>query len=321
MLGTALSGIIILVQVAHASRGDSSNEYTGCYHICHFNNCSSSNDVAVYESSQSLSEKVLQWTCDDECRYNCMWQTTNVFVSRGYEVPQFFGKWPFVRVWGMQEPASVIFSVFNLLAHIIGLRRFRQSVPPFAPLYRLWQVHALICINAWTWSVIFHARDTPWTERMDYFCAFSMVLFSLFGLFVRLSGPRRWRRKEMIGVICGLFFTYHVWYLTRQKFDYGYNMKVNVLVGLLNGFGWISWAVPRVEKRPYARWCIFTVVGALSSMLLELGDFPPVFWAVDAHALWHLATAPLPFIWYKFLENDCLYLAQRGTGYDYKKQI
>ncbi|XP_064092342.1 post-GPI attachment to proteins factor 3-like isoform X2 [Macrobrachium nipponense] len=270
MLETVILGIILLVQVAQASRGDASNEYTGCYHVCHFNNCTSSQDVAVYESLQSLSEKVLQWSCDDECRYNCMWQTTNVFVSRGYDVPQFFGK---------------------------------------------------ICINAWTWSVIFHARDTPWTERMDYFCAFSMVLFSLFGLFVRLSGPRRWRRKEVIAVLCGLFFTYHVWYLTRKKFDYGYNMKVNVFVGLLNGCGWIAWAVPRVEKRPYARWCIFTVVGALSSMLLELGDFPPIFWAVDAHALWHLATAPLPFIWYKFLENDCLYLAQRGSGHDYKKQI
>lgn len=42
-----------------------------------------------------------------------------------------------------------------------------------------------ICINAWLWSVVFHARDTPWTERMDYFSAFSMVLFSLFGLLVR----------------------------------------------------------------------------------------------------------------------------------------
>lgn len=27
------------------------------------------------------------------------------------------------------------------------------------------------------------------------------------------------------------FFTFHVWYLTKGRFDYGYNMKVNVAVG------------------------------------------------------------------------------------------
>lgn len=58
-----------------------------------------------------------------------------------------------------------------------------------------------ICINAWIWSVVFHARDTPWTERLDYFCAFSMVLFSLFGLVIRYG------REE--------------WYFRWQKGDYG----------------------------------------------------------------------------------------------------
>ncbi|XP_047478813.1 post-GPI attachment to proteins factor 3-like [Penaeus chinensis] len=310
---------LMIYSVSEASRGDTSNEYTGCYHVCHFNTCSSSRGRAQYESTQSLSERVLQWTCDDECKYNCMWHTTEIFVSKGLEIPQFFGKWPFVRVWGMQEPAAVLFSIFNLFAHIISLHKFRQAVPSIAPLYKFWHVHALICINAWLWSVVFHARDTPWTERMDYFSAFSMVLFSLFGLLVRLSGPHHWKRKEILGLVCILFFTYHVWYLTRGRFDYGYNMKVNILVGILNGCGWIAWGVPR-SNRPHVRWCILTVIGAVASMLLELGDFPPFFWAVDAHALWHLATAPLPFMWYKFLEGDCNFLL-RGKAFDYRKQI
>lgn len=46
----------------------------------------------------------------------------------------------------MQEPAAVLFSVFNLFAHIISLHKFRQAVPSIAPLYKFWHVHALVSI-------------------------------------------------------------------------------------------------------------------------------------------------------------------------------
>lgn len=314
-------GLLLLVVSGHASRGDTSNEYTDCHRTCHFNNCISDVGIAAFKSSQSLSEKVLQWSCDDECKYNCMWHTTQIFMSRGLDVPQFFGKWPFARIWGMQEPASVLFSIFNLLAHIINLQQFNKTVPKVAPLYKMWIFHAMICINAWVWSVVFHAKDTPWTERLDYFSAFSMVLFSLLGLIIRLLGPRRALFRDAVAISGVLFFFYHVWYLSKGRFDYGYNMKVNVIVGLLNGFGWVAWSMPRLKSRPYIQWCIYTVVFAMASMLLELGDFPPLFWAFDAHALWHLVTSPLPFMWYRFLKNDCLYLLQRASRPDYKKQI
>jgi hypothetical protein len=33
-------------------------------------------------------------------------------------------------------------------------------------------------------------------------------------------------------------------------------------------------------------------------MALELLDFPPFLWILDAHALWHLTTVPLIPLWY-----------------------
>ena len=42
---------------------------------------------------------------------------------------QFHGKWPFHRFLGMQEPASVLFSLLNLLAHDYGISRLREGVP------------------------------------------------------------------------------------------------------------------------------------------------------------------------------------------------
>ena len=42
-----------------------------------------------------------------------------------------------------------------------------------------------VCLNCWFWSCVFHTRDTPFTEKMDYFSAFSAVLFSFYAMIVR----------------------------------------------------------------------------------------------------------------------------------------
>jgi len=39
-------------------------------------------------------------------------------------------------------------------------------------------------------------------------------------------------------------------------------------------------------------------------MLLEVLDFPPLAAALDAHALWHAATAPLAALWFAFVAAD-----------------
>ena len=33
--------------------------------------------------------------------------------------------------------------------------------------------------------------------------------------------------------------------------------------------------------------------------LLELTDFPPIFWIFDAHSLWHASTVPLTVLLYR----------------------
>lgn len=41
------------------------------------------------------------------------------------------------------------------------------------------------------------------------------------------------------------------------------------------------------------------VVLALSTVVLEVYDFPPVLWTFDAHSLWHLSSAPITILFYK----------------------
>lgn len=88
--------------------------------------------------------EVFLWTCHDECGYHCMWRTTNAFVSRDWAVPQFYGKWPFKRILGIQEPASVFFSFLNLFAHWRMIRKFRREVRNDSPLYYVWHVFSAV---------------------------------------------------------------------------------------------------------------------------------------------------------------------------------
>ncbi|MCL4152882.1 UNVERIFIED_CONTAM: hypothetical protein GTU68_006431 [Idotea baltica] len=242
-----------------------------------------------------------------------MWHASNIYSHRGWNVPQFYGKWPFIKVWGLQEPASVLFSFLNWLANVYNIIQFRKVVPSSAPLYLLCHSHFLICANAWIWSMVFHARDTLLSEKLDYFSAFSMVLFSLLMLLIRTRGRGNLQRKVYLFGGAVLFFLYHVWYLSTRRFDYGYNMKVNVTIGVLNGVEWMWWTVNRPDYHPYLFWCRVTMVCMGATMFLELLDFPPLFWTFDAHALWHLATSVLPFLWYRFLEGDCLYLLENSS--------
>lgn len=236
-----------------------------------------------------------------------MWRALEFFQRVGKPIPQFHGKWPFLRLYGIQEPASALFSVLNGLSHACMWHRFSQRVPPTAPNYLIWKGQALLSINAWFWSTVFHARDTPLTEKLDYFCAFSLVLYSLYSLCMRVLGTDSALSAVTVTVPFVAFFAYHIHYLAFVHFDYGYNMRANVVAGLLNSVGWLWWCWNERGRRPYVWRCAAVVLALNALLLLELGDFPPWHYVLDAHALWHLGTAPLPLLWYRFLTDDTLY--------------
>ena len=80
---------------------------------------------------------------------------------------QFYGKWPFIRFLGIQEPASAAFSIFNLVPHIYMLRKLVRTIPSETVTYRIWVGYSLVSINTWTWSTIFHTRDWDVTEQVS----------------------------------------------------------------------------------------------------------------------------------------------------------
>lgn len=71
---------------------------------------------------------MLQWSWEDNCRYDCMQRIVQQRLDRGLPVLQYHGKWPFVRVAGIQEPASVLFSLLNLGAYVVGFPAFWAAI-------------------------------------------------------------------------------------------------------------------------------------------------------------------------------------------------
>lgn len=262
--------------------------------------------LGVWAAQQPAVEAAVGWTCAQDCSYSCMWRTVEVYSEHG-RVPQFHGKWPFVRVLGLQEPVSVLASLLNLAANLNMLFWFTKSVSRTAAMYWVWVGYGFTAVNAWVWSSVFHTMDTPFTEMADYFSALATVLSSLLTFCLRLV-PRDQTKQLIITSLFLSFYCNHLYIMATVNFDYGYNMKVNVASGGLNCLAWLAWFYTHRQDGPHIKFGVLGVVVVASSVALELLDFPPISWLLDSHALWHLATVPLPLLWVRFTVADTILL-------------
>ena len=123
--------------------------------------------LQLFHLRQPWHDWLLSWSCRDDCSYQCMWDTVeNSYRKNKLPVQQFHGKWPFIRILGVQEPASALFSILNLLPHVYMLRKIIQTIPSETITYRVWIGYALVSINTWIWSTAFHTRDWNLTEKV-----------------------------------------------------------------------------------------------------------------------------------------------------------
>ncbi|PNH06206.1 Post-GPI attachment to proteins factor 3 [Tetrabaena socialis] len=279
-----------------------------------------------------LSLRIFRWSCSDDCRYqyHCMhaveaWKQTQA-SSAGSRPPaaveKYYGKWPFVRLLGMQELASVLASLANLLAHALCLRRLRaealcppRGLParPGAPAYpflALWTLYGCLHMNAWLWSAVFHSRDTRPTERLDYCSAITLVAAGLLAVVVRVLWAPCHRGRLLLAAAAGAAvaagLAWHLRYMLLVKFDYGWNMAVCVGAGVLTAVLWLAWSAWTQHPARRTLWAFLLL--AHGCMLLELLDFPPLGGLLDAHAAWHVATVLLTPLFYRWLAADAAML-------------
>jgi post-GPI attachment to proteins factor 3 len=142
----------LLALTTLASSGDRAPQFQACVSRCVEQVCT----TGTFRHPIAL--RLTRWTCTDECRYTCMHTITDQAVSAHGDVHQYYGKWPFWRLAGMQEPASVLFSLLNLFAHIRGLSAANRSIPNDHPMRTYYMGWGIVNVNAWIWSAVFHTR-------------------------------------------------------------------------------------------------------------------------------------------------------------------
>eukprot|EP00262_Sarcandra_glabra_P011848 TRINITY_DN2929_c0_g2_i1.p1 TRINITY_DN2929_c0_g2~~TRINITY_DN2929_c0_g2_i1.p1 ORF type:complete len:347 (-),score=28.62 TRINITY_DN2929_c0_g2_i1:52-1092(-) len=315
-----------LVGVINASDGDSDPQYktcieqcekTGCVgHSC-FPHCRFSYEGGAADSPWYMQEPLYlrwkQWDCRNDCQYHCMLTREKEREMLGRGPLKYHGKWPFLRVFGIQEPVSVALSTVNLAMQFHGWVSFfillyyklplrPQNKRTYYEFTGLWHIYGLLSMNSWFWSAVFHSRDVNLTEKMDYSSAVALIGYTLILAILRTFNVRDEAARVMVSAPLIAFVTTHILYLNLYKLDYGFNMKVCLVMGLTQLLLWAFWAGLTRHPSRFKLWAV--VFGAGLAMLLELYDFPPYRGFVDAHALWHATTIPLSYLWWSFIKDD-----------------
>lgn len=196
----------------------------------------------------NLPMKLLLWDCPSNCDYQCQQIVTKERVRKGEEVYQFHGKWPFWRIFGVQEVALMLFSFLNFIPHYLGyfqLKALAEKLPQTQATYlrgmlRNTRFAALVAMGAWLSLTIFHIRDVMFTEKLDYYFAGLTVLTGFYGIafrYFKLYLPRRYLAKYSFALLCIAAYASHI-YRLETDWLYTYNMQANIFVGILQNIFW-----------------------------------------------------------------------------------
>ncbi|KAJ9590286.1 hypothetical protein L9F63_027875 [Diploptera punctata] len=143
---------------------------------------------------------------------------------------------------------------------------------------------------------------------MDYFSAFSTVLFSFYAMVIRLLNEKSKFLTVVLSLICLVFFVVpcdlHLVMLTLTT---EYNMQANIAVEF------VTFSCPNLNWNTIDLSYLSAWLNKNTNFILHLPhaiaeQLPSDLWLIDAHALWHLATSGLPFLFYRFLIDDCKFL-------------
>jgi hypothetical protein len=246
-----------------------------------------------------------------------MTRITRERLAQGQPVYKYHGHWAFERYWGLEEPASVFFSLANGVPHLY------QLLPTSSPsssyfMHPYLALYPYVALAAWLSSAAFHAKKTHQSTLVDYSTALVFLAYGLLLTLRRVLGPHF--PASAAGALIAAATVSLVWRLQDMlagRVSYDSHMRLCIAIATTTIILWGLWLARgggsgsvRVggTALPFPRnrfRCLACQVCFAAASLLELFDFPPLWGVFDAHSLWHLATVPLGFVWYTFWAQDC----------------
>ncbi|KAH9647266.1 Post-GPI attachment to proteins factor 3 [Citrus sinensis] len=228
----------------YASDGDADPIYKGCVEQCEktgcvgdkcFQHCNFSSDGKPIDGPWYLQEPLYlrwkQWDCSSDCRYHCMLAREGEREKVGDKPVKYHGKWPFRRVYGIQEPVAVALSALNLSIQFHGWMSFfillyyklplRPDKKTYYEYTGLWHIYGILAMNSWFWSAVFHSRDVELTEKLDCSSAVALLGFNFILAILRAFSVRDEAARVMVAAPLIAFVTTHILYLNFYKLDHG----------------------------------------------------------------------------------------------------
>ncbi|GFZ08414.1 Per1-like family protein [Actinidia rufa] len=239
-------------------------EKTGCVGDKYFQHCKFSSDGIPIDGPWYLQEPLYQrwklWDCSSDCRYQCMLAREEEREKHGGRPVKYRGA-HFSRALSalnlvMQFQSWVSF--FILVNYKFPLRPNKRTYYEYTGLLHM---YALLAMNSWFWSAVFHSRDVDLTEKLYYSSAMALIGFSLILAILRAVNVRDEAARVMVAAPLIAFATTHILYLNFYQLDYAFHMG----------------CVGRCYLPPITLEVVGVVIGGSLSPLLEIYDFPP-YW-------------------------------------------
>ena len=160
-------------------------------------------------------------SCTEHCVWICSADTSRRRLVKGLHAHKYFGHWSFHHYFGLEEPASSLFSLGNAVPHVLEiLRQIRFwtfsssrcrvasykrgisgassiescSAPDCcddAPYFvQSWvSLYPYVALLAWVSSAVYHSKRTAETELLDLSTALFLLAYGLAVTVRRLAGP------------------------------------------------------------------------------------------------------------------------------------
>lgn len=324
--------VSLLLPVTGGSYGDHDPSYRQCMRSCTI--CSSSSEDTASSRTNQLVHSidyeqfyfdyvpyvfVPHWDCIDICSYNCMHTITSERIASGYSILKYNGHWPFTRYLGLEEPASVVFSLLNAVphfTHILNSHRNRcnssSSSSGKASYMSVWLcMLPYVSLNAWLSSAYFHAKKTKVSSLIDYIGALILVSYSLLIAVRKLCGKKMndIAVASLLTVWCACV-AHRVNHMIYERVSFSEHMTLCITLAVIHVLVWLLYIGKEFyTSKVYNRsvWvCLICQLWFILASTLEVFDFPPYYRIFDAHSLWHAATVLLGFLWYYYWQLDLI---------------
>ena len=276
-----------------------------------------------YFDSPAVLE-ALQWDCKSLCNYSCFQSHARRSANEKKIPIKYAEKWPFVRVFGVEEFMSFLACLLNGLIHIyyltsnklrplfVGPEGYRMKTPMI--------IYSVVCLNSYLWSAFYFISSNKRTETMDLFFAFFKSIITTWVTVYRIGGSGA--GENAFGNTCAFIslaalapflfiFAFYVYLMTSFTFNPMMSMRLQLAFMGLHVIMWVYWSLIGRGRGKGYRWkglaCLFflNLITFIEVVLgWDIDDFPPYFGLFDNKSIWLLFTVPLTSLWYSFLMND-----------------